>query len=95
MGVSRAEKFAFKLLGHGYGEFVSKRDGFVIVKMRENDATSIVWIRQNPITREALEFFKKVISKYEYDKLVLIKLYREADYVKYSDLKLFDEIRYA
>ncbi len=93
MGVSRAEKEAIKILKEHTGAFISRRDGFVIIKIAENDKTVIIWIRQKPITREALRLFNKIISKHSYDKLVLLKLYGEADYVKYNELTIFDEIR--
>jgi len=92
-GVSKAEEIAEEFLKRYKGDYVSRRDGFVIVKYRENNETVVAWIRQRPVTREALELFKKIIRRHEYDKLVLVKLYRSADYIKYSELKIFNEIR--
>ena len=93
-GVSRAEKVAEEILSNRIGGFISRRDGHVIIKIREDSETVIIWIRQRPITKEALELFKKIIRKHEYDKLVLLKLYSEADYVKYSELEIFNKIKH-
>jgi len=92
-GVSRAERTALELLGSLKGEFVSRRDGHVIIKYRDGDKTAIAWVRQRPITREALELFKRIVKKHEYDRLVLIKTYSTADYVDFSSLDLFDEVK--
>ena len=92
-GVSRAELKAKKILERYSRNFISRRDGHVIIKINDSGKTVTVWIRQRPITREALELFEKIIKKHEYDKLVLLKLYTEADYVKYEDLKTFNEIK--
>jgi hypothetical protein len=88
-GISEAEKMGFELLKRYEGGFVSKRDGFVVVKLLKSEKTLLVWIRQRPITREALNLFKKIANKHEYDELVLFKLYSEIDYVKLTDLKEF------
>jgi hypothetical protein len=92
-GVSEAEEKAREILSRYPGSFVSRRDGHVVVKIRDGTETVIIWIRQRPITRRALELFKKIVARHEYDKLVLLRLYKEADYVKYGDLSVFDEIR--
>ena len=92
-GVSRAEEYAEELIRRLGGEFVSRRDGHVIIKVREGDATVIIWVRQSPITEKALNLFKRMISKHSYDKLVLVKLYDRADYVKHADLNIFSEIK--
>ena len=34
-----------------------------------------------------------LFQKHDYDKLVLLKLYREADHIKFSDLEIFNEIK--
>jgi len=92
-GVSFEEKIAEELLKKHKGEFISRRDGHVIVKLRENSKTAIMWIRQSPLTEEALELFRRIVKKYNYDRLILMKLYGIADYVGYNELEIFDEIR--
>ena len=91
-GISKAEAKAREILSRYPGRFVSRRDGHIIVKIVKDNKSAIIWIRQSPITREALSLFKKIISRHEYDGLFLIRLYEEADYVKYEDLALFNEI---
>lgn len=92
-GVSRAEIVAKELLKKYQGAFISKRDGLVIIKIRTDGKTEIIWIRQRPITDKALNLFKKIISKHKYDKLTLLKLYEGADYVKFDELDIFDEVK--
>jgi len=91
-GISRAESIAREILEKKEGGFISERDGHIIIKINDNDETVIIWIRQRPITDKALTLFKKIINKHSYDKLVLLKLYDAADYIKYNELKIFDKI---
>jgi len=88
-GKSLAEMVAEQILQKHEGYFVSRRDGFVILKINN----TIVWIRQTPISSRSLQAFVSIIKKHEYDKLVLLRLYNEADYVKKDDLLIFDEIQ--
>ena len=95
MSKSLSEKIAKELVEKHRGEFISRRDGYVIIKVIEDGKITIVWIRQNPVTRKALELFKKIISKYEHDRLVLLKLYKRADQIRPEELEIFDEVKYA
>ncbi|ADB57905.1 hypothetical protein [Archaeoglobus profundus] len=88
-GLSESEKVGYEILKRYEGGFVSRRDGAIAVKILKEDKTLLVWIRQSPITQDALKLFKKIAEKHEYDELVLLKLYSEADYVKFSELSQF------
>jgi len=87
--ISGAEKIGREILRRYTGAFVSKRDGFVIVKILKGEKTLLIWIRLRPISHDALELFRRIIKKHQYDELVLLKNYSEADYVKLSELKEF------
>ena len=93
-GESLALRKAEEILARYPGEFISRRDGLVTIKIVDNGQTVIVWIRQSPITENALNAFKKLIARHKYDRLVLLKLYNVADFVKLTDLTIFNEVKH-
>ena len=94
VGESLALRKAEEILARYPGGFISRRDGLVAIKINDNGQTVIVWVRQSPVTENALNAFKKLIAKHRYDRLVLLKLYSSADLVKFTDLALFNEVKY-
>ena len=92
-GISFGVRIAEEIINEFNGVFISRRDGFVIVKIPIDNETVIVWVRHSPITYNALKIFDKIISKHAYDKAILLNLAMTADYVKFSDLeKRFNKI---
>ena len=88
---SYAEFVGRELVREYGGGFISRRDGLVLVKIRDADGkTAIVWIRESPITKRSLELLRKVVKKHEHDRLVLVRLYGNADYVKPEELQDFE-----
>lgn len=71
--------------GKGYGaEPVSYKRGFNMVLIEIDSKRYIVWIRSSPISRNALRIAESIVSKYEIDGKILVKLKRRADYVRVS-----------
>ena len=48
-------EIARKIIEKYNGEWVSKRDGFVMVRIVREKEEIIIWVRQTPITEKALE----------------------------------------
>ena len=82
-----ALSIAEELIDKYNGEWVSKRDGFVMVKISKDGEEMIVWIRQTPITSRALKLAKKIAGRYSVDKKILLKLYDYADYVSTKEIE--------
>ncbi|MEX0569064.1 MAG: hypothetical protein Q6363_007910 [Candidatus Njordarchaeota archaeon] len=78
---------AKRLIEKYAGEWISKRDGFVMIKITNNNKEIIVWIRQTPITHKAMILAEKIVSKYHSDEKILLKLYEYADYVPKKELQ--------
>ncbi len=83
---SRALEVAEELLRRHRGFVVSRRDGFVVVKLEVGGETWLVWVRSGPVTRRALELFERMVSAHEYDRLVLLKASDVADHVSFRRL---------
>ncbi len=94
-GLSEEEIIANKLIEVIGGNFISKRDGMILIKIPCKDRTSIIWIRKSPITNSALKLFDKIVMKHEYDDLILFKITKIADYIKFGELnKRFNKVIY-
>ncbi|GEM_PF-1895703 len=95
-GFSEEEVVANRLIEVIGGSFISRRDGMVLIKVPCKGKTVIIWIRKSPITSSALKLFDKMIMKHDYDELILLKIMRIADYVKFSELnRRFSKIFYS
>jgi len=86
-GRSLEEQIAEKLLERFVGFFVSRRDGLVLVKVKVEGKTVLIWVRASPITEKALCLYDRVASKHHFDEAWLFKLKREADYVSFKELE--------
>jgi len=72
-----------KLEERGYRTYdISYRDGFTIFMVEAGDKRVIVWVRKSPLTSKALELFKKIVGKYEYDKVMILRTEKTADLIK-------------
>ncbi len=85
-------EIARKIIEKYNGEWVSKRDGFVMVRIVREGEEIIIWVRQTPITERALELAKKMCGKYSHDKKILLKLHRYADHVSRKEIEKEFEI---
>jgi len=86
-GRSRDEEIAVQLLQKYKGGFISRRDGLVIVKVLINDKEVLVWIRTARITRKSWELFKKILSRVEYDDVVIYRTREEAEEISLKELE--------
>lgn len=78
---------AHDILRRHQGSLVSKRDGFVVVKLRQANETWLLWIRSSPVTSNALALWSKLVARHSFDKAFLVKTSDRADYVSYQDLE--------
>jgi len=84
---TRDEEIALQLLNKYKGGFISRRDGLVIVKVLINDKEVVVWIRTARITRKSWELFKKILSRVEYDDVVIYRTREEAEEISLKELE--------
>ena len=84
---TRDEEIALQLLNKYKGGFISRRDGLVMVKALINDKEVVVWIRTARITRKSWELFKKILSRVEYDDVVIYRTREEAEEISLKELE--------
>jgi len=78
-----AEKFLSKY----FGEYVSRKAGFTIVKALVGSETVIIWFRSSPVTTKALNMYDKLVKEHKFDYAMLVRLNpRKADKVELKEL---------
>ena len=87
VGGSLVRRVAEELVDRFGGFYASKREGMLLLKLNVGGRTVMVWVRDSPITENALRLYDRVVSKHRFDEAWLLKVRNVADYVSFRDLQ--------